>query len=119
MDRERWRKIERLYDAALERDSSERAQFLAEACVGDESLLREVEALLAQGEGPESFLGKPALDGAADAQARDQRRGQARRTRTRCWARRFPITASWRNWAAAGWEWFIRPRIRSSRAGSP
>ena len=75
MDRERWRKIERLYDAALEHNSGERAQFLAEACVGDESLLREVEALLAQGEGPESFLGKPALDVAADAQARDQARG--------------------------------------------
>jgi serine/threonine protein kinase/Tol biopolymer transport system component len=74
VERERWRKIERLYDAALERDSRERAQFLADACAGDESLRREVEALLAQGEGPESFLGKPALDVAAEAQARDQAR---------------------------------------------
>ncbi|MGO8819431.1 MAG: protein kinase domain-containing protein [Terriglobia bacterium] len=72
MERERWRKIERLYDAALERDSSERAQFLAEACAGDESLRREVEALLAQGEGPGTFLGTPALDVAAEAQGRDQ-----------------------------------------------
>ena len=74
VERERWRKIERLYDAALERDSNERAQFVAEACTGDESLRREVEALLAQGEGPGSFLGMPALDVAADAQARDQAR---------------------------------------------
>ncbi len=72
MDRERWLKIERLYDAAHERDASERSQFLAEACAGDESLRREVESLLAQGEGPESFLGKQALEVAAQALARDQ-----------------------------------------------
>ena len=72
MERERWLKIERLYDAALECDASERAQFLAEACAGDESLRREVEALLAQGEGTGSFLGEPALEVAGQALARDQ-----------------------------------------------
>jgi serine/threonine protein kinase/Tol biopolymer transport system component len=72
VERERWLKIERLYDAALEREASERAQFLAEACAGDESLRREVERLLAQGEGTGSFLGKPALEVAAQALAADQ-----------------------------------------------
>ena len=72
MERERWLKIERLYHAARERQASERSQFLAEACAGDESLRREVEALLAQGEATGSFLGKPALDVAAQALARDQ-----------------------------------------------
>ena len=75
MERERWLKIERLYHEARARDASERSQFLAEACAGDESLRREVEALLAQGEGTGSFLGAPALDVAAQALARDQARG--------------------------------------------
>ncbi|MGA3327560.1 MAG: protein kinase [Terriglobia bacterium] len=72
MEQERWLRIERLYHGALERQASERSQFLAEACAGDESLRREVEALLAGGEGTGSFLGKPALEVAAQALARDQ-----------------------------------------------
>jgi len=71
---ERWLKIERLYHAARERQASERSQFLAEACAGDESLRREVEVLLAQGESTGSFLGTPALEMAAQALARDQAR---------------------------------------------
>jgi len=71
VERERWRKIERLYDAALESDASQRSQFLARACAGDESLRREVEALLAQEEGPGSFLGTPALEMAAQAEVQD------------------------------------------------
>ena len=74
MEHERWLKIERLYHAARERQASERSQFLAEACAGDESLRREVELLLAQGEGTGSFLGKPAMDVAAQALVRDQAR---------------------------------------------
>jgi serine/threonine-protein kinase len=70
MERERWLKIERLYHRAHERDASERAQFLAEACAGDESLRGEVESLLAQGEGTGSFLGTPAMDVAAQDLAR-------------------------------------------------
>ncbi len=46
MTPERWREIERLYHAALERDAAERAAFLNEACGGDEALRREVESLL-------------------------------------------------------------------------
>jgi serine/threonine protein kinase/tetratricopeptide (TPR) repeat protein len=45
---ERWRQIERLYHAAWNQSPSQRANFLAEACGGDEELLREVESLLAQ-----------------------------------------------------------------------
>ena len=48
MSSERWRKIEELYHAARERDPGERNAFLAGACLGDEALRREVEALLAQ-----------------------------------------------------------------------
>src|SRR5262245_54067907 len=48
MSPERWHQIERLYHAALERDSGRRAEFLTEACRDDEELRREVESLLAQ-----------------------------------------------------------------------
>jgi Tol biopolymer transport system component/tRNA A-37 threonylcarbamoyl transferase component Bud32 len=77
MNPERWQIIERLYHEARERQASERSQFLAEACAGDESLRREVESLLAQGEGTGSFLGKPALEVAAQKLARDQARAAA------------------------------------------
>ena len=76
MERERWLKIERLYHDARERDVSGRSQFLAEACAEDESLRREVETLLSQGEGTGSFLSKPALEVAAQALARDQARAR-------------------------------------------
>jgi len=76
LERERWLKIERLYHGAREREASERSEFLAEACAGDESLRREVESLLAQGEGTGSFLGTPAMEVAAQALAQDQARAQ-------------------------------------------
>ncbi len=44
---ERWRQVDELLDAALERDDSERSDFLKQACAGDEELRREVESLLA------------------------------------------------------------------------
>ncbi len=62
MKAERWQSIERLYHAALERDGDERASFLAEACAGDASLLREVELLLAANERADGFLDTPALE---------------------------------------------------------
>ena len=48
MTPERWRQVEELYHAALTRDETARAAFLAAACAGDEGLRREVELLLAQ-----------------------------------------------------------------------
>jgi Tol biopolymer transport system component len=69
---ERWLKIERVYHDARERQGSERAQFLAQACAGDEALRREVESLLAQEGGTGSFLGTPALEMAAQALAGGQ-----------------------------------------------
>ena len=64
MKPERWRHIEQLWDAAVERDN-QRAAFLNEACAGDEELRREVESLLAHHEKTESFIEVPALDGGA------------------------------------------------------
>jgi serine/threonine protein kinase/tetratricopeptide (TPR) repeat protein len=47
MNAERWRQVDELLEAALEREASERSDFLKRACTGDEELLREVESLLA------------------------------------------------------------------------
>ena len=59
---ERWEQIERLYHAALEREPSARAAFLAEGCGGDEELRREVASLLAYDDQPASFIEAPALE---------------------------------------------------------
>jgi serine/threonine protein kinase/tetratricopeptide (TPR) repeat protein len=46
MTPEHWRKVEELFDAALDQESSERAAFLVQACP-DEAVRGEVESLLA------------------------------------------------------------------------
>jgi hypothetical protein len=45
--RQRWRLIEAIVDAALERAPDERLKFLADACASDSELRREVDSLLA------------------------------------------------------------------------
>jgi hypothetical protein len=55
----RWRRVEALCHAALERDTSERSAFLTAACGGDEALRREVDALLAHERSAEAFLESP------------------------------------------------------------
>jgi serine/threonine protein kinase len=62
VERERRVEIERLYRSARERQASERARFLDEACGGDESLRREVESLLTQEQGRKRFPGMPASE---------------------------------------------------------
>jgi serine/threonine protein kinase len=72
MTPDRWQKIERLYHAALEREESERAAYLAGACAGDDALRREVESLLGQSKGTDQFLETPALEVAAKILAEEQ-----------------------------------------------
>jgi serine/threonine protein kinase/Tol biopolymer transport system component len=73
MDPERWKDVEDLYHAALDREGSRRAAFLVEACAEDESLRRRVESLLAHyAQASCSFLEGTALDLAAKALAEDQ-----------------------------------------------
>ena len=68
MDPDRWKQIEQLSHAALEREESSRAAFLDEACAGDEALRRQVESLLAHyAQASGSFLEEPALEMAARA----------------------------------------------------
>jgi eukaryotic-like serine/threonine-protein kinase len=71
MEAERWRQVEALCQATLERQASERAAFLAEACGGDEALKREVEALLAHATEAEKFMEAPALAVVVKALAED------------------------------------------------
>jgi len=61
MDPDRWRKIEELFHAALERDESERTAFLTQACSGDGDLRHRIELLLARHKRAEDFLETPAL----------------------------------------------------------
>ena len=56
---ERWRRVEELCHAALERAASERLAFVAATCGDDDALRREVEALLAHEQSGERFLAVP------------------------------------------------------------
>ena len=72
MTPERWRQIEQIYHSALEREESQRASFLKEACAGDEELRQEVESLLAHKDQAENFIEVPALEAAAKGLAEGQ-----------------------------------------------
>ena len=67
MDPARWQHIERIYHEAQARPAGERAAYLAEACIGDEELRRQVGLLLAQGASADEFLNRDALTAALSA----------------------------------------------------
>jgi len=62
----RWQQIERLFHDALARPVEERAAFLDRSCAGDESLRRDVNALLDSPATANRFLERNALEVAAD-----------------------------------------------------
>ena len=64
MDPERWQRIESIFQKALDAGEDRRARVLVESCAGDDSLLREVESLLAQHEHAAEFMERPAFAGA-------------------------------------------------------
>jgi len=72
MTPERWKQISLIYDGALTRAVGERVAFLTEACAGDASLQREVQALLDQ---PTSPKGLEDLTPAAITQAMGETTG--------------------------------------------
>jgi len=53
--RDRWDRIQEIFHAAVERPPSERAEYLARACAGDEPLRAEVASLLGNLEGGEKL----------------------------------------------------------------
>lgn len=62
MDSERWQQVDRLFQAALEVDPSERSAFLDQKCSGDDPLRREVESLLDYDRQGLSLIDAPAFD---------------------------------------------------------
>ena len=62
MEPELWRRVEDLCNRAMELDESLRAEFLENACGGDEVLRREVELVLAHEKSAEHFIETPALE---------------------------------------------------------
>jgi serine/threonine protein kinase/dipeptidyl aminopeptidase/acylaminoacyl peptidase len=71
MTPERYQQIGKLYHSALEITPGERPTFLAQACDGDEELLREVQSLVAAHEQAGSFIESPAIEVAAEILAAD------------------------------------------------
>jgi serine/threonine protein kinase len=73
MNAERSKKIDEILHAALDREPSSRAAFLAEACKEDDALRKEIEALLAAHEKEynlfENSTGEPAAQMVANADA--------------------------------------------------
>lgn len=69
MDQERWRSVEGLFHAALERGPEARQAFLDVACGGDTDLQRQVELLLAKEKEAGSFLETPAIRKMTDTDA--------------------------------------------------
>jgi eukaryotic-like serine/threonine-protein kinase len=61
MDPERWKRIDNLLQAAWELPTAERAEFLRQACAGDQALEREVGSLMASDREAGSFLDSPPL----------------------------------------------------------
>jgi hypothetical protein len=68
---ERWKKVEALYHAALEKEVEERSRFLDRETENDDELRREVDSLLAYDRKAEGFLETTALEEAAKTVAGD------------------------------------------------
>jgi eukaryotic-like serine/threonine-protein kinase len=49
---DRWERVVEVFDSAVDREPTERASFVHQACTGDEDLRRQVEALLAEADHP-------------------------------------------------------------------
>ena len=72
MNPERWQELDNLFHSALQHVAGERAAFLDEACGGDDSLRKQVEALLAAHEAAASFIESPAFEAEARQLAIDE-----------------------------------------------
>ncbi len=62
MDRERWKQVDDLFHAALQRPPGKREAFLREMCDSDEELEREVRSLLISEQEAQTFLEEPAIE---------------------------------------------------------
>lgn len=65
MTPERWQQINELFQSTLQQAPAEREIFIHQACLGDESLEREIESLLVSHEAATGFLAGTAIEIAA------------------------------------------------------
>ena len=61
MTPERWKRVEEIFESAVDHDPAERSTYLRDACAGDETLRRQIENLIASYEQAGSFIEEPAL----------------------------------------------------------
>jgi len=80
MDSDRWKQVDGLLQAVLERQPEERDAFLRDACGADEDLEREVRSLLTAQQQAGSFLEGPAIEAAAQAFAQQQKNDNQRKS---------------------------------------
>src|SRR4029453_9786682 len=73
MKPEHWQQLDELFHTVLACKPTERAAFLDSACVGDEELRQQVEALLAAHEKGGRFIEEPAMEVEVRALANDKR----------------------------------------------
>src|SRR5215208_1573471 len=69
MDAERYKKIDEVFDAALELEPLKRPAYLKQACGSDSELRREVQSLLDACQEVGNFIQTPALEAAAQSLA--------------------------------------------------
>jgi serine/threonine protein kinase/tetratricopeptide (TPR) repeat protein len=62
VDHRRWRRIQDIFEAAVELAPAARAAYVDETCAGDQSLRQEVMSLLAHDEKAKSFIEDPAFN---------------------------------------------------------
>lgn len=72
MERERWQKVKRICEDALELEAGKREGFLTGACRGDAALRRDVDSFLSGGIGKDGFIETPAFEMAAKEMAEDE-----------------------------------------------
>ncbi len=82
MTPERWKQIDELAQAALDRRGDERAGFLDRACGGDDELRCEVESQIAYQQEASKFLEEPAFKHAAELMADSQTETESMEGRT-------------------------------------
>ena len=110
MEPERWSRIEQVLKSALERDESQRAAFVREACAGDEALQREIESLLTYQSEAEEFMKAKALEAAAKALVQEQT--QSRPSTEGMIGKTVPYYRVLEKLGAAAWAWSTRPKTR-------
>jgi eukaryotic-like serine/threonine-protein kinase len=72
MDAERWKRVERLLQTALDLPPDEHDAFLKRRCAGDDALEQDVRALLRSAREAGGFLSEPAMQMAARVVARHE-----------------------------------------------